>query len=116
VERLMAAIVETHGDDAGLKLPSAVAPFDIMILELGDTAGTTERIHDELSAQGLEVLLDNRQDVRAGEKFAEFELIGIPTAVVVGKRSLETGMVEIRNRLTGERLEVKLEDVVRVLI
>jgi prolyl-tRNA synthetase len=115
VERLMAAIAETYGDDAGLKLPSAVAPFAVTVMELGDTNGTAARIHDELMARGVDVLLDDRADVRAGEKFAEFELIGIPTAVVIGKRSLETGMVEIRRRLTGDKLEVKLEDVVNAV-
>ncbi len=115
VERLMSAIAETHNDSAGLKLPKSVAPFDVTVLELGDTAGTAQRLYDDLTARGLEVLLDDRHDVRAGEKFAEFELMGIPTAVVVGKRSLETGVVEMRQRLTGERREVRLEEMQGVM-
>jgi prolyl-tRNA synthetase len=112
VERLMSAIAETHSDDAGLKLPSSVAPFDVTVLELGDTNGKALEIYETLRARGLEVLLDDRADARAGEKFTEFELLGTPTAVVVGKKSLESGLVEVRKRLTGEKLEVRLEDVV----
>jgi prolyl-tRNA synthetase len=111
VERLMSAIAETHNDAAGLKLPPSVAPFAVTVLELGDTNGKAKDVYDTLRARGLEVLLDDRADARAGEKFAEFELMGIPTAVVVGKKSLETGMVEIRKRLTGEKLEVRLEEL-----
>jgi prolyl-tRNA synthetase len=115
VERLMSAIAETHNDDAGLKLPRAVAPFDLTILELGDTNGKARELYDTLRARGFEVLLDDRPDARAGEKFTEFELLGIPTAVVVGKKSLESGVVEVRQRLTGERLEVRLEELSTVL-
>jgi prolyl-tRNA synthetase len=115
VERLMSAIAETHSDDAGLKLPSSVAPFDVTVLELGDTGGKALEIYEILRAQGLEVLLDDRGDARAGEKFTEFELLGTPTAVVVGKKSLESGMVEIRRRISGEKLEVRLEDVVNAV-
>jgi prolyl-tRNA synthetase len=111
VERLMSAIAETHNDAAGLKLPPSVAPFAVTVLELGDTNGKAREVYDTLRARGLEVLLDDRADARAGEKFAEFELMGIPTAVVVGKKSLETGMVEIRKRLMAEKLEVRLEEL-----
>lgn len=115
VERLMAAICESHSDEAGLKLPMSVAPFDVLILELGDTGGAALALHDELSGAGLEVLLDDRSDVRAGEKFAEFELIGVPIAVVIGKRGIENGVAEIRQRLTGAKLEVRLNDVLQVV-
>jgi prolyl-tRNA synthetase len=111
VDRLMAAIAETYADDTGLRFPKSVAPFDLALLELGDSGGIAAKLYQELSASGLEVLFDDRADARAGEKFTEFEMMGIPKAVVLGKKSLERGMVEIRNRLTGERFEVLLEQV-----
>ena len=61
-------------------------------------------------------MLDDRSDVRVGEKFAEFELIGVPVAIVIGKRGLEAGTAEVRRRLTGEKLEVRLEELVTVLL
>jgi prolyl-tRNA synthetase len=116
VDRLMAAIAETYADETGLRFPSSVAPFDVALLELGDSGGVAARLYQELSALGLEVLFDDRLEARAGEKFAEFEMIGIPKAVVIGKKSLERGMVEIRDRLTGTKAEVLLEQVQQVLI
>ncbi len=111
VDRLMAAIAETHCDATGLRFPKSVAPFDLALLELGDSGGVAQRLYQELTASGLEVLLDDRVDARAGEKFTEFEMMGIPKAVVLGKKSLERGMVEIRDRLTGSKEEVLLEQV-----
>ncbi len=116
VDRLMAAIAETYADETGLRFPAAVAPFDLALLELGDSGGVAARLYQELTASGLEVLFDDRLDSRAGEKFTEFEMIGIPKAVVVGKKSLERGMVEIRDRMTGTKTEVLLEQIQQVLL
>jgi prolyl-tRNA synthetase len=115
VERLMAAIAEAHGDDRGLVWPRSVAPFAVSILELGDTGGAAERQHGDLEAAGLEVLFDDRDD-RAGVKFTEWELTGVPFAVVVGSRGLERGMVELRERSTGINRDVPVEDITRVLL
>ena len=115
LERLMAAIAERYADERGLIWPRAVSPFDVTVLELGDTGGTALRLHDELQAAGLDVLLDDR-DERAGVKFTEFELIGVPLAVVVGSRGLERGSVELRERTTGINTEVKLEEIRQVLL
>lgn len=115
VERLVAAIAERHSDERGLIWPASVSPFDVTVLELGDTSGAALRLHDELQAAGLEVLLDDR-DERAGVKFTEFELIGVPLAVVVGSRGLERGLVELRERATGVSREVKLEEIRQVLL
>jgi prolyl-tRNA synthetase len=111
VDRLMAAIAETYADEHGLCFPPSVAPFDVALLELGDSGGVAARLYAQFIASGLTVLFDDRVDVRAGEKFTEFEMIGIPKAVVVGRKSLERGMVEIRDRLTGIKSEVILEQV-----
>jgi prolyl-tRNA synthetase len=115
VERLMAAIAERYADDRGLVWPRAVAPFDVTILELGDTGGAASRLHDDLQSAGLEVLLDDR-DERAGVKFTEFELIGVPIAVVVGSRGLERGVVELRERATGVNRDVNLDEIQKVLL
>jgi prolyl-tRNA synthetase len=112
VDRLMAAISETHSDERGLRFPASVAPFDLALLELGDTNGAAAKLYEDLKRAGLEVLFDDRADARAGEKFTDFELIGVPKAVVIGKKSLERGVVEVRSRLTDEKLEIKLEEVV----
>ena len=110
LERLLAAIVEHHGDEKGLRWPVAVAPFDVIVLELGDTAGAAGKIYEDLRASKLEVLFDDR-DERAGVKFSEAELFGVPFTVVAGSRGLERGVVEVRNRLTGEAIEVMLENL-----
>ncbi len=116
VDRLLAAIAETHCDEAGLRFPSSVAPFEVALLELGDTGGVAVRLYQELTDSRLEVLFDDRLDTRAGEKFAEYEMMGIPKAVVLGKKSLERGLVEIRDRQTGTKIEVLLEQVQQVLL
>jgi prolyl-tRNA synthetase len=115
VERLMAAIAERYADDRGLVWPKAVAPFDVTILELGDTSGAALKLHDDLQSAGLEVLLDDR-DERAGVKFTELELIGVPLAVVVGSRGLERGVVELRERATGVNRDVNLDEIQTVLL
>jgi prolyl-tRNA synthetase len=108
LERLLAAIVEHHGDEKGLRWPVSVAPFDVIVLELGDTLGAASKIYEDLKASKLEVLFDDR-DERAGVKFSEAELFGVPFTVVAGARGLERGVVEVRNRLTAEATEVSLE-------
>jgi prolyl-tRNA synthetase len=116
VDRLLAAIAETHADQSGLKFPQSVAPFDVALLELGDTGGAAQQIYTQLLESGIEVLFDDRTDARAGEKFTEAELFGIPKVVVLGKKSLERGVVEIRNRLTGDKLEVALDTLQEALL
>ena len=108
LERLLAAIVERHGDEKGLRWPISVAPFDVIVLELGDTLDAATTIYEDLKASKLEVLFDDR-DERAGVKFSEAELFGVPFTVVAGARGLERGVVEVRNRLTNDATEVSLE-------
>ena len=110
LERLLAAIVEAHNDDKGIRWPRAVAPFEVAVLELGSTNGAAERLYQELLSARLEVIFDDR-DERAGVKFTEAELIGVPYTVVVGARNLERGVVEVRSRATGEASEVPIAEV-----
>lgn len=105
ITRLMGVIVETLADEKGIVWPEAVAPFRYHLLNLlPDNAETTafaDTLYDELRARNAEVLYDDR-DLRAGEKFADADLIGIPWRVNVGKETAATGMVELVNRATGD--------------
>jgi prolyl-tRNA synthetase len=115
IERLMAAVAETHHDEKGLKWLPNLAPFEIMLLELGSTNGAATKVYEDLKLAGFDVLFDDR-DERAGVKFSEAELYGIPFCVVAGAKGLERGILEVRNRISGEISEVKLEDLKRVLM
>ena len=107
--RLAAAIIEASHDDAGIIWPEPVAPFKVALLNLkrGDAAtdGACEQLYAELSAKGVEVLY-NDVDERAGAKFANADLIGLPWQVMVGPRGLAEGKVEIKNRKTGEKEQI----------
>ncbi|GLZ31207.1 proline--tRNA ligase [Lentzea sp. NBRC 105346] len=117
VSRLVAAIAEQSHDDRGLIWPRAVAPADVHVVIAGKdetlTAGG-EKLAAELDAAGVRVLLDDRK-ASPGVKFADAELIGVPTIVVVG-RGLANGVVEVKDRKSGERVEVAVESVVQHLV
>jgi prolyl-tRNA synthetase len=99
--RSMAAIVEQHHDEAGIVWPASVAPYDVHVVALPGVEEQSEAAAAVLNAAGLDVLLDDR-DARAGEKFADADLIGCPIRVTVGKRAREEGKVDVRGRRTGE--------------
>ena len=111
VTRVLAALAEANHDDRGLAWPVGIGPADVQILATGrddavfDAAG---RIARDVEAAGVDVLYDDRRKVSAGVKFADYELLGMPWGVVVG-RGLAEGRVEIRNRRTGERTDVPVE-------
>ena len=102
--RLMGIIVETLADQKGLVWPEEVAPFTYHLVSLGHTGDeiekTADALYHDLVKAGVEVLYDDR-DLRAGEKFAESDLLGIPTRIVVGKDALSTGLFEVVHRATG---------------
>jgi prolyl-tRNA synthetase len=100
IERLLAAVAETHCDDKGLVWPTPIAPFDVVLLELGDTNGKAEEIYNILSSRKVNILFDDRSE-RAGVKFAEAEMIGLPLQIIVGAKGLEENSVELRDRKTG---------------
>ncbi|MCF6200970.1 MAG: His/Gly/Thr/Pro-type tRNA ligase C-terminal domain-containing protein, partial [Hydrogenimonas sp.] len=115
VSRLLAAIVEQHHDDRGSIWPSSVAPFQAVVV-VGNVKEqkqleAAEKIYKELKESGVEVLLDDRTE-RFGFKMKDFELIGFPYAVVVGKR-LSEGKVEIVERATLEKFDVDVESAAR---
>jgi prolyl-tRNA synthetase len=118
VERNMAAVVEVNHDDKGIVWPVGIAPYEVVVTVLkmddGPTVAAGERIYRDLAAAGIDVLIDDR-DARPGVKFNDAELIGIPFRVTVGPRGLETGTVEVTERLSGDTTAVAMADVVGVV-
>ena len=112
VSRLVGALIEAHHDDAGIIWPDAVAPFaaGVINLKAGDAGcdGACEDLYRGLGAAGVDALLDDRTE-RAGAKFANMDLIGLPWQVIVGPRGVAAGTVELKRRATDEREEVSLE-------
>lgn len=112
VSRAVAAIVEDTYDEKGLSWPRSIAPYDVVVLATGKGAeieAKAAEVADELSAQGFEVLLDDRK-ASPGVKFKDSELLGIPTSVVIGKLLAE-GNAEIRDRATGEVQIVGVDEI-----
>jgi prolyl-tRNA synthetase len=103
----MAAIVEQCHDENGIVWPRSVAPYDAHVVALPGAEEIALQAAEALSATGVDVLLDDR-DQRAGEKFADADLIGCPVRITAGKRSLEDGKVDVRDRASGDekRLDV----------
>jgi prolyl-tRNA synthetase len=111
VSRAVAAIAEQTYDELGLCWPPEVAPADVHIVSTGKepaVAETADQLAAALEVRRIRVLLDDRRGVSAGVKFADSELLGVPTIVVVG-RGLADGTVEVRNRRTGDRTDVSVE-------
>jgi prolyl-tRNA synthetase len=111
VSRLVGAIIEASHDDNGIVWPESVAPFKVGLINLrsGDDAcdAVCEKLYGDLNAAGVETLYDER-DERAGVKFAEMDLIGLPWQIAVGPRGVKSGTVEIKRR-GGEREEISAE-------
>ncbi|HZT17381.1 MAG TPA: proline--tRNA ligase [Gaiellaceae bacterium] len=108
--RVAAAIVEQHHDEHGIAWPASVAPYDAHVVVLQGAEEIGERAAEALSTAGLDVLLDDR-DQRPGEKFADADLIGIPLRVTAGKKSLEDGAVDVRDRATGTERRVSVDSL-----
>ncbi len=117
VSRAVAAVAEATCDERGLAWPRALAPFDVQVLATGkgeEIFAAAEQLANDLDAAGIRVLLDDRK-ASPGVKFTDAEVMGMPTSVVVG-RGLADGLVEIRDRATGERTEVPLAEALPHLI
>ena len=114
VSRLVGAIIEASHDDAGIIWPEAVAPFDIVLINLksGDakTDAACEELYAKLEKAGRDVLYDDRNE-RPGAKFASADLIGVPWQLVIGPRGLEKGVVEVKDRATGAKEELAMDAV-----
>ena len=119
ISRILAAAVEQFHDDGGLQLPKALAPFDavVLIANRDDDAVVeqAERIYGELRDRGVEAAIDDREET-AGVKFADADLIGYPVQVVVGKRGVAAGTVDLKLRATGERSQASLAEAARAAV
>lgn len=117
VSRLLSAVVEQNADENGLVWPTSIAPFDIHVIPVNvkkdEQMSLANNITAELEKAGYDVLIDDRKE-RAGVKFADSDLIGIPLRVTVGKKAKD-GIVELKLRRTGETIEVKQEEIVNTV-
>lgn len=114
VSRAVAAIAEQHHDEKGLIWPREVAPADVYLIAAGKTSEVFEKAEElatEFDSKGLRVILDDRVGVSPGVKFNDSELLGIPTIVVVG-RGLDNGVIEVKDRATGERQDIPIDQIV----
>jgi prolyl-tRNA synthetase len=111
--RTMAAIIEQNHDEHGIRWPKAVAPYDVHVVTLPGLEEHGERVARALDEGGDAVLLDDR-DQRAGEKFADADLIGIPTRITVGKKTLDDNAVDVRDRTSGDEKRVAIDELGRL--
>jgi len=113
VSRLMAAIIEANHDDLGIIWPDAVAPYAVGLINMraddARCAAAADDLYAKLQAAGVETLYDDR-DERGGAKFATMDLIGLPWQIVIGPKGLDKGVVELKRRATGEKVELSVED------
>ena len=112
--RVVAAAIEQNYDERGIIFPKAIAPFDVAIVPIGygksaQVREAADRLHDALTAAGIDVILDNR-DERPGVMFADMELIGVPHRVVIGDRGLKEGQIEYKGRRDAEARTLPLTD------
>ncbi len=119
VSRLVGAIIEASHDEAGIIWPQSVAPFDVGLVNLraddAACAAAADALYGQLASAGLEVLYDDTGE-RAGAKFAKMDLIGLPWQLMVGPRGLKAGVVELKNRASGARVELTPEAAVAQLV
>ncbi len=117
VTRMLSAVAEQNADENGLVWPDSIAPFDVHVIPVNakkeEQMKMANDIEDQLTKAGYEVLVDDRKE-RAGVKFADSDLIGIPLRVTIGKKAAD-GIVEVKIRKTGETIEVKQEELVNTV-
>ena len=113
VSRVVAAAIEQNYDENGMMFPPSIAPFEVSLLALtgakdDELKAKSEELHDTLTAMGVEVLLDDRKE-RPGSKFKDADLMGAPMQLILGKKGLKNGVIEAKNRKTGEGIELPLD-------
>lgn len=112
VSRLVGGIIESSHDENGIIWPDSVSPFEVGVINLkagdADCDKACDDTYNTLLEQGKDVIYDDR-DARAGAKFADADLIGVPWQIILGPRGLKNGVVELKNRKSGEREELSLE-------
>ena len=114
VGRVVAAAIEQHADESGIVFPLSIAPYPVMVLPINVKAGevmdTATAIYAELRKQGIDAILDDR-DVRPGVKFMDADLIGVPYRITVGAKGLKEGIVEVKQRATGNIEKVSPDEI-----
>lgn len=120
ITRVVAAAIEQHYDERGIVWPDAIAPFQVAILPMNmhksfRVQEVAEKLYSELSARGIEVLIDDRKE-RPGVMFADMELIGIPHTVVIGDRNLDSDEMEYKYRRGGEKQLIKTNEILNYLL
>lgn len=110
IGRLLACLAEEYNDEAGLKLPISVAPYQVHLISLVKDTAIGEEVYESLTKAGIEVLFDDRKE-SAGVKFADADIIGIPVRLTIGNRSLKEGKVEVKIRATGETTSYLVSDL-----
>lgn len=117
LERILTAAIEQNHNEGGMALPAAIAPFEVVVtpvnLKNDEQAQAAEKIYADCQTAGMDVLFDDRAE-RAGVKFKDADLVGIPYRIVIGK-GIGEGTVELAVRATGESADVRLEDVVSLV-
>jgi len=113
IQRLMGTIAEVNHDDKGLIWPQRIAPFEIYLISLGDNQEKSEKIYQELSKM-FDVLWDDRDDVSAGEKFADADLLGMPWRVIVSDKTGDK--IELKARGAGEAALVSLDEATKKIL
>ena len=112
VSRVVASCIEQNHDADGIVFPPPIAPFEAVLCCLdpknGETLGKAEEFYAELKAQGVDAILDDR-DERPGVKFKDADLVGMPLQLVIGGKGLARGIVEAKDRRTGEKTELPVE-------
>jgi prolyl-tRNA synthetase len=115
VSRIVAAAIEQNHDKYGIKWPKAIAPFQVAIVPMNMAKSarvkeTAENLYEQLTQAGIEVLFDDRKE-RPGVMFADHELMGTPLLLIIGERNLDAQQVELKNRITGEKSLIAIDDV-----
>ena len=114
VSRTLSAVIEQHNDENGIIWPVQIAPYEVSVIALdkkGEAFDAASDLADKLAAEGIETVFDDRAE-RPGVKFADNDLMGFPFQIVVGKRGFKNGTAELKNRATGDREDVALDEVV----
>lgn len=118
VTRVLAAAIEQYNDENGINLPTVIAPYQVilapMLMKSETVVAAAEKLYADLTAAGIEVLYDDR-DVRAGVKFKDDDLLGVPYRITVGERNLKEGFVELKHRAEKDNTKVALDDVINAL-
>lgn len=115
VGRLLASIVEEHHDDNGIIWPMSVSPYHVHLINLSKSSPVAEELYKKMLENGIEVLFDDRKKERAGAKFKDADLFGIPLRVIVGDKTLETDEVEFKTRSGEENKNLPLEGLIETL-